>query len=352
MSKPTIMLTGCGGIPAHNVALSLRSAGDQYRIVGVECDQYRVFLTTGFDRKYLVPRAEESDYVSVLNEVIEAENVKFLHPQPDAEVAVLSAKRERILSLLMLPEQKVVELCHDKFALIKKLREAGVPAAQHVLIRTEKDLETAMHTFGPKLWLRAISGSGGRGSLPVEKISHARMWVDYWEGWGSFVAEEYLPGRNLAWQGVYKNGELVGSIAWERVAYVVPQASPSGITGTPAVARLISDQDVHRIGRQAVRAIDPFATGIFGVDFKGNSEGVPFVTEVNPGRFFQPSFMYARCGYNLVAMFFEVALGRAKPGDFDVRPRASDDLYWLRGIDVTPVFRRFEKFPKVGQVCE
>jgi len=101
-----------------------------------------------------------------------------------------------------------------------------------------------------------------------------------------------------------------------------------------------------------VKVIDPFATGIFGVDFKGNIEGVPFVTEVNPGRFFQPSFMYARGGYNLVEMFFEVALGRAQPGDFDVRAQASDGSYWLRGIDVSPVFRRFERLPEPGEVCE
>jgi carbamoyl-phosphate synthase large subunit len=178
------------------------------------------------------------------------------------------------------------------------------------------------------------------------------MWVDYWDGWGSFVAEEYLPGRNLAWQGVFKNGELVGSIAWERVAYVMPQASPSGITGTPAVARLINDEDVHTIGRQIVKAIDPCATGIFGVDFKESSEGIPCVTEVNPGRFFQPSFMYAQYGYNLVAMFFEVALGKAQPGDFDIQAGVPDDSYWLRGLDVFPVLRRFKAFPKAGQVCE
>jgi len=72
MAKTTIILTGCGGTPAQNVAWCLRSGGDHYRLVGVECDQYRVFLTTGFDRKYLVPRAEESNYVSVLNDIIEA----------------------------------------------------------------------------------------------------------------------------------------------------------------------------------------------------------------------------------------------------------------------------------------
>jgi carbamoyl-phosphate synthase large subunit len=352
MAKPTIIVTGCGGIPAQNVAWCLRSRGDYYRIVGVECDHYRVFLTTGFDRKYLVPRAEASHYVSVLNDIIQAEDAHFVHPQPDAEVAVLSAQRERIRAQLMLPERSVVELCHDKFELIKKLHERRIPAARHLLVRNGEDVKAAMDTFGPKLWLRAIRGSGGRGSLAVEALRHAEMWIDYWDGWGSFVAEEYLPGRNLAWQGVYQSGDLVGSIAWERLAYVIPQASPSGITGTPAVARLVCDEDVHRIGRQVVKAIDSCATGIFGVDLKANCEGTPYVTEVNPGRFFQPSFMYAHYGYNLVGMFFDVALGRAQPGDFDVQARASDDSYWLRGIDVSPVCRRFEGFPKAGHVCE
>jgi glutathione synthase/RimK-type ligase-like ATP-grasp enzyme len=352
MKKPTILLTGCGGIPTQNVVKSLRHERDCYRLVGVECDPHRVFLTEGFDKKYVVPKASAPNYVSFLNDIIATEQVDFLHAQPDAEVSILSAMREGIQTRLMLPARDEVELCHNKFALMQRLRETGIHTAHSMLISCEADLAMAMETLGPKVWLRAIHGAGGRGSLPVDHIDHARMWVDYWDGWGTFAAEEYLPGKNLAWQGVYLDGQLVGSIAWERIEYIIPQSSPSGVTGTPGIAKLLNDDVVHRVGRQAVEAVGPRPNGVYGVDMKENDAGIPFVTEINPGRFFQPSFMYAAGGYNLVQYFFDLVLGRVCPGEFDIRASVPADFFWLRGIDVPPMARQINQLPEPGEPCE
>lgn len=339
MAKPAILLTGCGGSAAQNVVWSLQDGPAAYRLVGAECDHYRVLLTTGFDRKYLIPRAGTPRYLDALNEIIEAERVELVHAQPDAEVEVLSANRGRVRARLLLPADDTVRLCLDKYALTERLRGAGVPTARHVLVRAEADLATAMETVGPRVWLRAVRGAGGRCALPVEKLDHARMWIDYWGGWGEFVAEEYLPGRNLAWQAVYRDGALVGSIAWERVEYIFPRAAPSGVTGTASVATPVDDADVHRIGRQAVGVVDPRPTGVFGVDLKGDRYGTPCVTEINAGRFFTPSFMYARGGYNLVRLFVEVALGGERTLRLPTRARVARRRYWLRGIDLAPVMR-------------
>jgi len=350
MAKKTVLLTGCGGIPTLNVLRCLRHEGDDYRIIGVDCDQYHIFLTRGYERKYLVPRADQPRYIEELNRIIDKEGVEFLHAQPDVEVAALSARREDIRTTMFLPSKDVVKLCHNKYALISALHEAGVPCARSFLIRSEADLEEAFEVLGGdgrKVWLRIIRGAGGRGALPVERMEHAKMWIEYWKGWGIFTAEEYLPGRNLAWQGVFKEGKLIGSIAWERIRYIIRHVAPSGITGTPSVARLIDDDEVHRIGQQAIRAISPKPNGVFGVDLKENREGTPCITEINPGRFFTPSYMYAKAGYNLVKMYFDMALGRELAG-YEQRPKISRNMYWIRGIDAIPILVRIDKPPKIG----
>ena len=352
MAKPAILLTGCGGNAAQNVLWSLRHGSALYRLVGAECDRYRVLLTSGFDRKYLVPRAGTPRYLDTLNEIIEAEHVEFLHAQPDAEIEILSANRGQVRARLLLPAADTVRLCLDKNALTEHLRCAGVPTARHVLIRAEADLEMAMEAVGPRVWLRATRGAGGRRALPVEKLDHARMWIDYWGGWGEFVAEEYLPGRNLAWQAVFQDGALVGSIAWERIEYLFPQAAPSGVTGATSVATLVDDDDVHRIGRQAVEAVDPRPTGVFAVDLKGDRYGTPCVTEVNAGRFHAPSFLYARGGYNLVRLFVELALGGKRTLRLPSRARVTQRRYWLRGIDLAPVMRSLPDTEGRGQVLQ
>jgi glutathione synthase/RimK-type ligase-like ATP-grasp enzyme len=349
---PVIAITGCGGTPAYNVVTSLRRVDRPWRIIGLDCDQYRIRLMKGFDRKYLVPSSSESDYITAMNRVLEAEGVEFLHPQTDVEVGVVSEKRQQVQARMMLPDDDVVQLCHDKYRLIERLRMLKIPAARSFLIKNNVELRTAMDQIGPKMWVRAIRGAAGRGSLPVEKIDHARMWIDYWNGLGSFAAEEYLPGRNYGWQAVYDRGELKGSIAWERLQYVMQSVAPSGVTGTTAIARYINNDEVHEMGRRTVEAVDPHPTGIFGVDMKESSAGVPCVTEINVGRFYQPSYMFAAAGYNIVQLFFNLALNEGQSGDFPIRAKVPENRYWIRGIDVPPVLCDIDNFIEPGQPCD
>ncbi|MDO8056542.1 MAG: hypothetical protein Q6361_06745, partial [Candidatus Hermodarchaeota archaeon] len=137
-------------------------------------------------------------------------------------------------------------------------------------------------------------------------------------------------------------------IAWERIRYIIRHVSPSGITGTPSVAKLIDDADVHEIGNNTIRAISKSPNGFFGVDMRGNTKGIPSVTEINPGRFFTPSFMYAKSGYNLVKVFFEIGLGRSVTEKFEKRAPIPKNTFWIRAIDLEPKLVKIEKMPKVG----
>jgi len=349
MTKSTIILTGCGGVPTQNVLWSLRHEQTNLRIIGVDCDSHHIYRTKDFDRKYLIPRADDPRYIDTLNQVISKEKAVFVHPQPDVEVGVLSEKRKHIDAAMYLPDNDAVKLSHNKYDLLKALKKASIPCAETFLIRSEADLDEAFEALNAKVWIRLISGAGGRGSLPVENRDLAKHWIDYWKGWGKFSAEEYLPGRNLAWQGVFKDGELIGSIAWERIRYIIRHVSPSGITGTPSVAKLIDDDDVHEIGLSTIERITKTPTGVFGVDMRGNSKGIPSVTEINPGRFFTPSYMYANAGYNLVKTFFDMALGRNSTQTLPKRAQVPKNAFWIRAIDLEPTYIQLDKLPDPGE---
>jgi carbamoyl-phosphate synthase large subunit len=348
VTKKTILLTGAGGTPTQNVVWCLRNEQDNFRIIGVDCDELQIHLTTGYDRKYLVPRADDSLYIDTLNQIIKREKVDLIHAQPDVEVGVISKHREQIRTNTCLPKKDVVALCHNKYELIFTLNKAGVPCANAFLISEPTDIDQAFDELGSTVWLRLIRGAGGRGSLPTNNRELAKRWVDYWEGWGSFSAEEFLPGRNLAWQGVFFEGKLMGSIAWERIRYIIRHVSPSGITGTPSIAKLINDDEVHSIGLKTVQSISKTPHGIFGVDMRENAEKVPCVTEINPGRFFTPSYMYAKAGYNLVKMFFDEALEMKHQLIIGPRAKILEDRFWIRGIDTPPVLIHRKKDLQIG----
>ncbi|MFX0168066.1 MAG: hypothetical protein ACFE89_01810 [Candidatus Hodarchaeota archaeon] len=350
MTKKTILLTGAGGTPTQNVVWCLRHGQDIFRLIGVDCDKLQIYLTTGYDQKYLVPRADDSQYIQTLNQIIEKESVDLIHAQPDVEVGAISKNREKIHTKTCLPNNEVVRLCHNKYELIHALNKADIPCANAFLVTDPSDIDKAFDELGSTVWLRLIRGAGGRGSLPANDRELAKRWIDYWEGWGAFSAEEYLPGRNLAWQGVFFDGNLVGSIAWERIRYIIRHVSPSGITGTPSIARVINDDEVHSIGKKTIYSISKSPHGVFGVDMRENKDNVPCVTEINPGRFFTPSFMYAKVGYNLVKKFFEQALELDEQTLDEPRAEVPENTYWIRGIDTTPVLVEVTKEPQIGEL--
>ncbi len=337
-----ILCTGAGGPAGINFSMSLRTAPEKMFLVGSEANEHFVHLAVT-DKQYLVPRAREPGYINALNEIIQKERIEFLHAQPDVEVEAVSENREKIKALVFLPSKATVNACQDKLESAKIWIRKNIPVAKTVEIRKEEDIDKAFAEFGRPIWIRARSGAGGKGSTPAENRQTAVSWINYWKarkvGW-QFIAQEHLPGRNFAFHSIWKNGELVTSMARERLEYIYAYLAPSGITGTPAVQRTVHDKRVNQTGTDAVQAVDSNFTGIASVDLKENAAGVPCVTEINPGRMFTTSYFFsyaskiirkdyaANIPYLCVKLGYEEAMPELPK--YDALPK---DLYWIRHMD-------------------
>jgi len=337
-----IVVTGAGGPAGINFISSLRLAPEKIFIIGTEADEHFIYLAPT-DRKYLVPKAEEEDYIDSLNEIIRKEKAEFLHAQTDIEVAVVSENREKIEANVFLPSKRAVKICQDKLESAKIWMKKGIPVAKTMEIRDEKDVDKAFEEFGSPIWIRARHGAGGRGSTPAYNKETALSWINYWRARGmkwEFIAQEHLPGRNIGFHSLWKDGELVTSMARERIKYIYPHLAPSGITGTPAVQRTIHDENVNRIATEVVLAIDPNFNGIACVDLKENGDGVPCVTEINAARMFTTSFFFSyaskvlRGDYyaNIPYLYVKLAFKESIPEmpKYDILP---ENVYWIRHID-------------------
>ena len=337
-----IIATGAGGPAGINFIMSLRIAPEKFFIVGTEANEHFIYLAPT-DRKYLVPRAEDESFVERLNEIIRIEKIDFVHAQTDAEVAVVSENREKIEATVFLPSKRAVRVCQDKLESAKAWMKKGVPVAKTMEIRGERDVDKAFEELGSPIWIRARHGAGGRGSTPAYNRETALSWINYWRARGmkwEFIAQEHLPGRNIGFHSLWKDGELVTSMARERLEYIYPHLAPSGVTGTPAVQRTIHDENVNRIATEAVLAIDPNFNGIACVDLKENREGVPCVTEINAARMFTTSFFFSyaskvlRRDYyaNIPYLYVKLAFKESIPEmpKYDILP---ENVYWIRHID-------------------
>lgn len=335
-----ILVTGAGGSAAYNFKDALDLAGGHY-IIGADAKPYHLELID-VAKRYIVPRVDEDGYIESINRIIELEHIDFVHPQPDVEVAFLSCNGSKINAKIFLPNSRVVEVCHDKMAFNELMTKKGVPVPKAYHIDTPEHLKSALEDLlkiQPKVWLRAIRGAGSRGSLPINSFYQGDAWIDYWRtfkgiDYGDFMASEFLPGHEYAWQSLWFNGELITAQARERLEYIFGNLTPSGQTSSPSVAKTVNRGDIDEVAVAAVRAVSDKPHGVFCVDMKEGADGVPKVTEINVGRFFTTSNFFAHAGLNMPAMYVELAM----TGKLEKRPKQlqalPDDLYWVRMIDM------------------
>lgn len=335
-----ILVTGAGGSAAANFVKSLRMVPEPFYIVGTDIKPHHLELSE-VDRRYLVPPARSPDYIDKLNSLIERERIDLVHPQPPAEVTVLSECRHQVNACLFMPAQETVRLCQDKMSLIEKLSSAGVPVPESYLIQDEDNLRRSLKTLlsrYEKAWLRAIRGAGSRAALPIKKIGHGLAWIDYWAethgiGYGDFMLSEFLPGQEFAFQSLWLNGDLVTSQARTRLEYIFGNLTASGQSSSPSLARTVHRDDVNRFATWAVRVADPDATGIFCLDMKENAQGVPCVTEINAGRFFTTTNFFSEAGCNMPYYYIKMAYGESLP-DLPKYNPVPEGWYWTRMIDM------------------
>jgi carbamoylphosphate synthase large subunit len=335
-----IAVTGAGGSAAANFVHSLRLAPEPFHVVGTDTSKFHLELAP-VDARYLLPPAVDPAYFDELNAVVDAEGVELVHPQPEQEVLALARDHGRVKAATFLPSPETVALCQDKTAFAERMSEAGLPTPRFARLDSEEALREATASIlegRERAWVRAVRGAGARASLPVSSAEQAAGWVRYWiETRGlevtDFMVSEFLPGREFAFQSVWRDGALVTSAARERLEYVFGHLMPSGQSSSPSVARTVHRDDVNELASAAVLAADPRATGVFCVDLKEDEGGRPLITEINAGRFFTTSNFLAEAGANMPYEYVRLALG----DDVDGLPAydgVEEGLYWVRMIDM------------------
>ncbi len=347
MQSRRVLVTGAGGNACQSFVHSLRMSGQPYYVVGIDTSPIHMECSD-LEARYLVPRCTDPDYVSVVNQIIELEKIEFLHPQPDAEVALISSVRDQFACPVFLPDPAVIQICHNKTLTNQKLRDFSVPVPRSIQIENYQDLGQKFFDIkrdSDVVWVRATAGAGSKAALPVKTYEQAANWIRYWEemkglGPQNFMVAEFLPGREFAFQSLWQKGELVTSMARERLEYVFASLMVSGQSSSPSIAKTVHRDDVNTIAMNAIRALDPNPHGVYCVDIKENSRSIPCVTEINIGRFFTTSNFFSAAGLNMPHMYLQLAFGGTLPDVPKVNPIPAE-LYWVRGIDRTP--RLFQK---------
>ncbi len=356
----TVLVTGAGGPLGVNFCRSMRASGLPIRLVGTDANRYHLPLSL-CDQTYRIPLAKDrAAYQRALAEIAALEKIDVIIPTHPVEVRAIAELRDegRLAGMkTALPRTEVLDISDDKAKTQRILQDAGIAVPRTLVLHTLHDVERAFdelrHGDEP-VWVRGSGAPGlgiGGAALPCRSVQVAAAWIEHYRGWGGMAASEYLPGDNLSWMALFSHSQLIASGARERLEYVLPHVSPSGITGAPAVSRTIRNPQLEAIAQAAVRAIDVDPHGVYFVDFKGNRDNQPMVTEINGGRCGTTIHFYTEAGCNFPLGLVQLAEHGSLAVPAGGAQVVSGGQYWVRTLDCGPALVReadFDRYPCAG----
>lgn len=353
-----ILVTGVGGVTPRSFAQALRkySYYSRYELIGTDSNQYALglYMPQLFNKTYLVPKVSDPDYWPVIDEIIDENEIDYAVINPELEV-VEWAKRSLTYQFplkVLLPEHRLASRLVDKAYLASILEPYGLVPKSFTIKKTDV-IENAKLKLQYPFWIRSALGSSGLGSMKINSNDELLNWIKVNPNVETFLASEYLPGRNLGCKMLYHNGELLRSAIAERVYYIMSKVAPSGITGNTCFGRLVNSPDAFNVSREAMDIMfektGAARHGFFTVDLKEDQEGKPFVTEVNI-RFVAFTQCYAAGKANLPEDIIRIldddpSFDRAlKLYEFD------PGMIFLRDVDEQPIIMKESDLLKINKI--
>jgi carbamoyl-phosphate synthase large subunit len=323
-----VLVLGAGGAAGVNFSRCAIEAG--HKVIG--CDTDPVALQAARCQERELVEANRSP--DALNVIIEKYGVDFVHAQPDPEVQWLAANQHLLNAQTMLPDRATLFIAADKY---RTAQVAGADAPASLPITSETDLAEAIDTLGGDCWLRQRSGAGSAGALPVSDPEIARAWIKHHYRYGvadsEWVLAKLLPGKDLSWTGVFRDGVMMGYAMKERVRGLGAGRSPARVSSTASLQKTIWRLDVEHVCERVIAALPGPANGVLMMDLREDENGYPKLTEINAGRFGTTSLFWHAAGGNLVQIYLEASRGEAMTPLLRV---CRVGFAWYRDTDVGP----------------
>ncbi len=322
-----VLVFGAGGPAGINVVRSLAEAG--HEVVGVDTDaRHLAWAEVYCNEVWRIPEPKPG----LINDL----QVDAVHAQAEEMVVWIADNAHALECATLCPTSQVIVLTQDKWEACLAFRRAGLRNDRVHLVQVVDELTNVARNLGYPFWIRARYGAGARGSALCNSLEEARHWVAYWQAREpriDFLAEAYLPGRDLAWTSLWCRGELIASFGRERLEYIYPRLAPSGRTGTPTIARTVHDDMLNSIAYATVRAVDGKPHGFYSVDLREDANGYPRPTEINAGRCFTTSYLATAAGLNFMDLWTVLIGAETMPDAMTPFDSIPADLTWMRHID-------------------
>ncbi|HMQ06355.1 MAG TPA: hypothetical protein PKC30_03590 [Saprospiraceae bacterium] len=335
-----VLLCGVGGPTPIGMAKSLRFKYPDINLIGADGNRFApgLYRENLFNKCILTPYTRQQDYWAVLEKVIEKEKIDFAFIVPETEVLAWSQRMmdHQLPCLSLIPDFEVATFIFNKKDLAEFLYEKDLSAKTVSINHPKKDEIVALgNILKYPYWVRLNKTAGALGAMKIHHSGDLQPWLKMFPGNADFIASEYLPGRNYACKLLYIHGELILGAAAERIEYLLPNLSPTKITGMCARGRLLNNHELlHRAHRAMTLIYHRFEKpihGMFTVDMKENKNGVPMITEINL-RHVSFTHAFSLAGANFAFETLEYFYYN-KPSGSPILHTFEEEYHFIRGVD-------------------
>jgi hypothetical protein len=339
-----ILITGIGGPTPRSIAKTIRKMHPETYIVGIDCNPKAIgFFIDGLVDKYLVaPKVTDENYWEFINNLVFNEAIDFAFVQPEKEVVAwgqMFADEKKLPCPVLIPPIEHSKLLINKAEMATFLSETDYIPKTIKITSQNPDYEFIESEVGYPCWIRASVGSGGLGSLKLNRIDELKAWLFIHSNIEEFTVSEYLCGRHLANQMLYINGKCIKNAGLHCAEYVMADIAPSKVTGNTSLGLFINEKKLLRFCEEVMDFIqmksNVKANGVYSFDLKEDYLGNLKVTEINIRHMAYTGIM-ALVGFDLVSDTIKLLGGNSSlidSGDFIF----DETLCFLRDVDVEPI---------------
>lgn len=342
----TVLITGIGGLTPRSIAKVIRNNHPDYCLIGCDIDPKAVgfFMEGLLDKHYLAPRCDDSSYFPWLNNLVESEQIDYAFVQPEAEIVAWGdyfEKTGRYPCPVFMGCKLLSESLRDKSIMADLLEGTDFIPKTIKVTQDDPRFEDVEKEIGFPCWIRATEGTGGLGSLCLEDLSSYKSWLFINSSIPEFTVSEFLPGRHLANQMLYNNGEYVKGAALECVEYVMANTAPSHVTGNTHFGRFLNEDHINKFCDDCIKFLENKlavpAHGILSFDLKEDKNGDLKVTEINIRHMAYTGVM-AQVGFDLIEDTIRIMEdGNSANIVRDQYHRYNKPYVFLRDVDIEPI---------------
>jgi len=293
-----IMLTCVNSQASPSIIQLIRGHPDyDVKVIGVDAVSLNDNLGRSFcDQCYQVSLGSDKGYITAIKNIIRENDIRLIFTGNDEECLELSKHRNELKNLgcdVCCSSYEVVSLASDKYELMEKLKDNGIPVAEVYSVKTIEDLRSVALMLGYPENDFIIKPKFGRGSkgfriVTSKKDKYAAFYTgdyskltleelievfsEHVEEIQKYLMMEYLPGDKYSTDALMSDGKIISMVIRNNGS--LPKVLPP-----TQIADIVFDKDIREYAESIneLLGFDYFVQIEIGRDINGN----PRLIEIN-----------------------------------------------------------------------